>query len=82
MKVASKVSIVEAVKYNGESTTKKKTRKGYDYINVSRLTKANLSSNKKRTYVTLLSLTLSGILYIVVSSVHLFSTLCPVMTYW
>lgn len=67
MKVASKVSIVEAVKYNGESTTKKKTRKGYDYINVSRLTKANLSSNKKRTYVTLLSLTLSGILYIVVS---------------
>lgn len=67
MKVASKVSIVESVKYNGESTTKKKTRKGYDYINVSRLTKANLSSNKKRTYVTLLSLTLSGILYIVVS---------------
>ena len=55
------------VAYNGESTTKKKTRKGYDYINVSRLTKANLSSNKKRTYVTLLSLTLSGILYIVVS---------------
>ena len=51
MKVASKVSIVEAVKYNGESTTKKKTRKGYDYINVSRLTKANLSCNKKRTYV-------------------------------
>lgn len=67
MKIASKVSIVEAVKYNGESTTKKKTRKGYDYINVSRLTKANLSSNKKRTYVTLLSLTLSGILFIVVS---------------
>ncbi len=67
MKIASKVSIVEAVKYNGESTTKKKTRKGYDYINVSRLTKANLLSNKKRTYVTLLSLTLSGILFIVVS---------------
>lgn len=67
MKIASKVSIVEAVKYNGESTTKKKTRKGHDYINVSRLTKANLSSNKKRTYVTLLSLTLSGILFIVVS---------------
>ena len=67
MKIASKVSIVEAVKYNGESTTKKKTRKGYDYINVSRLTKANLSSNKNRTYVTLLSLTLSGILFIVVS---------------
>ena len=67
MKIASKVSIVEAVKYNGKSTTKKKTRKGYDYINVSRLTKANLSSNKKRTYVTLLSLTLSGILFIVVS---------------
>ncbi|MGL5348156.1 MAG: ABC transporter permease [Peptostreptococcaceae bacterium] len=67
MKVASKISIVEAVKYNGESNSKKKTRKGYDYINVSRLTKANLKSNKKRTYVTLLSLTLSGILFIVVS---------------
>lgn len=67
MKIASKVSIVEAVKYNGESNTKKNTRKGYDYVDVSRLTKANLQSNKKRTYVTLLSLTLSGILFIVVS---------------
>ena len=46
MKVASKVSIVEAVKYNGESTTKKKTRKGYDYINVSRLTKRRNKSCK------------------------------------
>ncbi|MGL5316692.1 MAG: ABC transporter permease [Peptostreptococcaceae bacterium] len=67
MKIASKVSIVEAVKYNGESNSKKKTRKGYEYINISRLTKANLQSNKKRTYITLISLTLSGILFIVVS---------------
>ncbi|MGL5507845.1 MAG: ABC transporter permease, partial [Paraclostridium sp.] len=67
MKIASKVSIVEAVRYNGESNNKNKSRKGYEYVDVSRLTKANLQSNKKRTYVTLVSLTLSGILFIVVS---------------
>lgn len=69
MKVASKVSIIDAVRYNGEEKSNKKSRKGYESINIKRLSHANLSRNKKRTYITLISLSLSGILFIVVSSV-------------
>lgn len=69
MKVASKVSIVDAVRYNGEENSNKKSRKGYESINLKRLSYVNLSRNKKRTYVTILSLTLSGIIFIVMSSV-------------
>lgn len=68
MKVASKVSIIDAVRYNGEEKSNKKSRKGYESINIKRLSYANLSRNKKRTYITLISLSLSGILFIVVSS--------------
>lgn len=68
MRVASKVSIIDAVRYNGEEKLNKKSRKGYESINIKRLSYANLSRNKKRTYITLISLSLSGILFIVVSS--------------
>lgn len=34
MKVASKVSIIDAVRYSGDIKTKSKTRKGYKYINI------------------------------------------------
>ncbi|MEG0051457.1 MAG: FtsX-like permease family protein [Terrisporobacter sp.] len=69
MKEASKVSIVEAVRYNGQDKSKKKTRTGYEEINLNRLSLANLTRNKKRTYVTILSLSLSGIIFVVMSSV-------------
>ncbi|MEG2984128.1 MAG: FtsX-like permease family protein [Peptostreptococcaceae bacterium] len=69
MKVASKVSIVDAIRYNGEKYSNKKSRKGYKNINLKRLAYANLSRNKKSTYVTILSLTMSGIIFIVMSSV-------------
>lgn len=67
MKVASKVSIVDAVRYNGQENSKNKTRKGYNGINLKRLACANLSRNKKRTYITIISLSLSGIIFIVIS---------------
>ncbi|MGL5693324.1 MAG: ABC transporter permease, partial [Peptostreptococcaceae bacterium] len=69
MKVASKVSIVEAVRYNGSDNKGSKTRKGYSEINLNRLAYANLTRNKKRTYITIISLTLSGIIFIVMSTV-------------
>ncbi|MGL4912477.1 MAG: ABC transporter permease [Romboutsia sp.] len=69
MSVASKVSVIEAIRYNGEQNTKSRNRKGYDSINIKKLAYANLTSNKKRTYVTILSLTLSGIIFIVMASV-------------
>lgn len=68
MKVASKVSIVDAVRYNGDDN-KSKTRKGYENINLKRLSIANLKRNKKRTYVTIISLSLSGIIFVVMASV-------------
>lgn len=69
MKEASKVSIIEAVRYNGEDKNNKKNRKGYESINLHRLSYANLSRNKKRTYITVISLSLSAIIFIVISSV-------------
>ena len=69
MKVASKVSIVDAIRYNGEVNSTDKSREGYENINLKRLSYANLKRNKKRTYVTILSLSLSGIIFIVMASV-------------
>lgn len=69
MKEASKVSIIEAVRHNGEDKNNKKSRKGYESINLNRLSYANLSRNKKRTYITVISLSLSAIIFVVISSV-------------
>ncbi|MGL5379325.1 ABC transporter permease [Clostridium sp.] len=69
MKIASKISPVEAMRYNGESNSKSKTRDGYLEITVPRLVKANLKRNKSRTVITLVSLCLSGILFIIASTV-------------
>ncbi len=69
MKIASKISPVEAMKYNGSFNSKKKTRKGYLEVDIKKLTYSNLFRNKKRTYLTLLSLSLSGILIITISSI-------------
>lgn len=69
MKVASKVSIIDAIRYNGEGNCSDKSRKGYENINLKRLSYANLKRNKKRTYVTIISLSLSGIIFIVMASV-------------
>lgn len=68
MKVASKVSIIDAIRYNGEGKSSDKSREGYENINLKRLSYANLKRNKKRTYVTILSLSLSGIIFIVMAS--------------
>lgn len=68
MKVASKVSIVDAVRYTGNKISNKNKRKGYKNINLNRLSKANLERNKKRTYMTLVSLILSGTIFITVST--------------
>ncbi|HHN8469431.1 ABC transporter permease [Clostridioides difficile] len=68
MKVASKVSIVDAVRYTGNKISNKNKRKGYKNINLKRLSHANLERNKKRTYMTLASLILSGTIFITVST--------------
>lgn len=60
-KIASKVSPVEAVKYN-DTTSLKKSNKTTKGAKVSQMAKANMSRNKKRTILVVLSLSLSIIL--------------------
>lgn len=69
MKIASRVSPVEAMRFNGEEEKKKKERKGYEWLNIKRLTYANIARNKKRAVITLASLGLSGILFITMSTI-------------
>ena len=68
MKIASKVSPVEAMRYNGENDGKN-NREGYEEVTLKRLTFANIARNKKKTAITLISLSLSGILYITMSTI-------------
>lgn len=68
IKMACNISPVEAMRYDGNDSKQKK-RKGYEEINLKKITFANLSRNKKRTVITLLSLSLSGILFIVASTI-------------
>lgn len=68
MKMACNISPMEAMRYDGNDSKQKK-RKGYEEINLKKITFANLSRNKKRTVITLLSLSLSGILFIVASTI-------------
>lgn len=51
------------------SSTAGKTRKGYEEIDIRKLTITNLSRNKKRTVMTIFTLGATGILFMVVATV-------------
>lgn len=68
IRMAKKVSPVEAIRYQ-ENTTHAKTRRGHRAVKVSTLTFANLTRNKRRTAVTILTMGLSCVLFICVSAV-------------
>ncbi|QBE98305.1 hypothetical protein PMF13cell1_03871 [Blautia producta] len=68
MQIAAKISPVEAMRYDGSMKSKKKQRKGHSEMNLFRLTGANLSRNKKRTVMTIVTLSLTGILFMVIST--------------
>lgn len=68
MKIASRISIVEAIKFNGNDKGIK-SRKGYAELDLKKLAYANIKRNKKRTYITILSLTLSGIIFISMATI-------------
>lgn len=69
MKLASKVSPIEAMKYNESFIPTRKSRKGYLEIDIKKLAYSSLFRNKKRTYLTLISISLSGILFVSISTV-------------
>lgn len=68
MQIAGKISAIEAIRFQNTDRTKKKTRKGYQEINTRKLTAINLGRNKKRTAATIISLGVTGILFIVVAT--------------
>ena len=68
MKIAAKVSEVEAMRYTGEQTTKK-SRKGYSDITVTRLAMIHLAGNKKKSLITICSMAITGLFFMVVATV-------------
>ena len=68
MKIAAKVSEIEAMRYRGEQTTKK-SRKGYSDITVTRLAMIHLAGNKKKSMITICSMAITGLFFMVVATV-------------
>lgn len=69
MKMAAKVSEIEAMRYHDSVQGQKSSRKGYEYLTLGRLTVRNLMGNKKKSAVTILSMALTGMLLMVVATV-------------
>ena len=69
MRIAAKVSPIEAMRYQGLEKRGKKVRKGYQNLTIFRLTKANMVRNKKRTGITIVTLGATGILFMVVATI-------------
>ncbi len=69
MHVAAKVSEVEAMRMQDTVKNRKSCRKGYEYLSVSRLTWRNLTQNKRKCLITILSMSATGIFLMVVATV-------------
>lgn len=68
MRMAAKISPVEAIRYQ-ESSNSQKIRKGNESVNIIRLSAANLTRNKKRTIVTMMTMGLSCVLFMCLAGV-------------
>ena len=69
MRMAAKVSEIEAMRYQGGSKRQKSSRKGYQFLNIGRLTKRNLAENKKKSTITIVSMAVTGIFVMIVATV-------------
>lgn len=69
MRMAAKVSEIEAMRYYGGSKRQKSSRKGYQFLNIGRLTKRNLAENKKKSTITIVSMAVTGIFVMMVATV-------------
>lgn len=69
MRMAAKVSEIEAMRYQGGSKRQKSSRKGYQFLNIGRLTKRNLAENKKKSTITIVSMAATGIFVMMVATV-------------
>lgn len=69
-KMASKISPMEAIRFSGENIDIKKAFKSNkNTINIDEIACINLFRNKKRTMITLLSLIMSGTIFIIFSTI-------------
>ena len=68
MKMVSRISPIEAVRFQGDSRKNHGLRKGKKQMSVHQLTTANMAMNRKRTIVTIISMGLSCVLFVVVAN--------------
>ena len=69
-RLSSKISSVESMKYSGvKISSRKRERVSLKKISIAKIARLNLWRNKKRTIMTMLSLTMSGVLFIIICSV-------------
>lgn len=66
MKLASKMSIIDSMKYGGHHALKKNPRKS---ISVFHLVMNQITENRKRTMLTIMSMSVTGIFIMVIASV-------------
>ena len=71
MKIASKVSEIEAMRYQDGLGAKKgkKVKKGYTDLTVGRLAGIYLAGNKKKSAITICSMSATGLFFMVVATV-------------
>lgn len=68
MKVISRISPVEAIRFQGSQKKNKGLRRGGKQMGVRQLTQANMSMNRKRTITTIISMGLSCVLFVVAAN--------------
>ena len=68
MKLISRISPVEAVRFQGEKKKNRGFRRGRKQVGVPQLTSANMAMNRKRTAATILSMGLSCVLFVVAAN--------------
>lgn len=69
MKTASRVSAVEAMRYQGSDNGHKKQRKGCREISILKLARVYLTGNRKKSLITVCSMGITGVFVMVVASV-------------
>ncbi|MCI4864903.1 FtsX-like permease family protein [Clostridioides difficile] len=66
VRIISKISAIEAMQYT-ETKFRKKV-KNFSYINIKNLALKNIESNRKKNLIALISLSISGVLFISISN--------------
>lgn len=68
IKIVSKISPINAMRYQENTNDKKSLRRGHKSINIKTMILANMSSNKRRTITTICTMGLSCVLFVIVAN--------------